>query len=254
MLIEVTTADSCAIDFSAAQVRAVLAKLLGSVEFAKAERMRRLMQFLVEARLAGRARELNEYTIGIEVFGRHPANYHTGEDPIVRVQMGRLRERIRMYYAASGQGAELVFSIPVGRYTPEIRRADARRPRFEQRQLLALRPLACLSARAPDLAFARGVSEQLAHQLFKAVGNTLVSHTFNQRHGSGAAEASHVIEGSVRADAAITRVAVRVVDAVAGSIAWSGQFDGTPGLSILLQDQLATAVCDGLLRYFAEGE
>ncbi|MEC5218929.1 hypothetical protein RCH09_003904 [Actimicrobium sp. GrIS 1.19] len=114
-------------DDSDAPVRAALAEILASAGFARAQRMQELLRFLVEKQMTGAVRETSEYAIGIEVFERDAATYSTCEDPIVRVQIGRLREKLRHYYATAGAQTTLRFAIPVGSYMPTISTVEAYR-------------------------------------------------------------------------------------------------------------------------------
>ncbi|HEX8609723.1 MAG TPA: hypothetical protein VF800_00335, partial [Telluria sp.] len=155
-------------------IMAMLADVLASEEFVKAQRMRHLLKFIVEARLDDREHELGQYALGIAAFGRDEATYHAGEDPIVRVQMGRLRERLRLYYAGAGRSAAHMFVIPVGQYMPEIASLAAPPGLSAQRRMLTLTPLVCMSQCAPDISFAQGLNEQLTHQMFSVLGDRFV--------------------------------------------------------------------------------
>ena len=53
--------------------RDALLRICGSPEFAQSERMKALLQFLVETHLAGRAADLKESVIGVAVYGRDPS-------------------------------------------------------------------------------------------------------------------------------------------------------------------------------------
>lgn len=117
---------------SAVAIRVALKHILDSEAFARAQRMRELLQFLVEQKLSGSPRDTQEYAVGIEVFKRDPATYNTCTDPIVRVQVGRLRDRLRAYYAGSGTDDVLRFMIPVGSYMPEIVTRPAAVPSMPQ--------------------------------------------------------------------------------------------------------------------------
>jgi TolB-like protein len=46
---------------------------------------------------------------------------------------------------------------------------------------------------------------------------------------------------------------MRLVDAAAGCIAWSEQFDRRDPFSIDLQEALAVAICNALKLYFEQG-
>lgn len=81
------------------EVERVLAQLLASPLFAKSRRMGGLLRFLVEHDLQFSNIALTEHAIGIAVFRRDPAVYCTGDNPVVRVQVGRLRRKLASYYA-----------------------------------------------------------------------------------------------------------------------------------------------------------
>src|ERR1700733_15043583 len=86
------------VDQEAGAVRRQLEGILASSGFAKKDRLSRFLRFVVERKLAGRADELKETVIGIEVFER-PADYNPKQDAIARTEAGRLRARLAEYYA-----------------------------------------------------------------------------------------------------------------------------------------------------------
>ena len=235
-------------------VRAALQRILGSEEFSRAQRMRELLQFLVEQKLSGKYRDTHEYAVGIEVFRRDPALYNTCTDPIVRVQMGRLRERLRTYYSTTGVAEALRFVIPIGSYMPEIvQMTPATAPLLAPD---AVQPLACLLGHSAlayfdhdpaGAAFARGLDEELVHRLYSAFGAAVLPYSA----GRAGLKLSHRLEGSVRIDSGVVRLALRLVDNRAGSVVWSQQFDRGGALAIGLQEQLAGAACAALALYFA---
>src|SRR6185295_13107630 len=69
-----------------------------------------------EQTLAGVGERLKGYTIAVEVFGR-PADFDAQNDPLVRVEAGRLRRRLAEYYAGEGKGDELRVDLPRGGYS-----------------------------------------------------------------------------------------------------------------------------------------
>jgi hypothetical protein len=75
-------------------VREEFARLLRSETLRRSTSHLRLLQYLVENKLQGDHGALREMAIGIEVFQRNPASFDPKEDPIVRVNVGRLREKI----------------------------------------------------------------------------------------------------------------------------------------------------------------
>ena len=80
-----------------ATVRAQVDRLIQSKAFETSEVHRRLLQYLAEKSLTGEAERLKEYTIGLEAFAK-PPTYDPKHDSIVRLQVGRLRQKLATYY------------------------------------------------------------------------------------------------------------------------------------------------------------
>src|ERR1022692_163236 len=98
-------------------VRPALSRLLGSPEFAQSERMRKLLVYLVDAVLGGRAGHIKETVLGVDVFGRDPG-YDPKIDGIVRTEARRLRLKLQEYYAGTGQHETVRIDLPKGGYIP----------------------------------------------------------------------------------------------------------------------------------------
>lgn len=108
----------------AARIRAELERVGRSSVFANAGRMFPLLQYLVQAELEGSASRLNQHRIAIDVMGRDQ-DFDPSTDSIVRVDMGRLRSKLREYYATEGAADDLVIGLPKGRYRPTIEQRAA---------------------------------------------------------------------------------------------------------------------------------
>jgi hypothetical protein len=103
----------------AQRVRGQLDRILASAAFDDAERAKSLLRFVVERTLEGHAGEIKESVIALEVLGR-PPSFDSKSDPIVRVEAGRLRDRLSSYYEAEGGADTVLISLPKGRYVPEF--------------------------------------------------------------------------------------------------------------------------------------
>lgn len=103
--------------FPAGTVEAQLEKILASEQFAHAERLSRLLRFVVEETLHGDSGGLKEYNLGISVFDRD-ASYDPRTDPIVRVEAGRLRSKLAEYYTSNGGQDTIRIDLPKGSYCP----------------------------------------------------------------------------------------------------------------------------------------
>jgi TolB-like protein len=237
------------------RVRFACEAILASEQFARANRMRRLLRFLVEQALSGNDRNTSEYAIGIAVFDRDPAAYMPTEDPVVRVQVGRLRQRLESYYARSRDASGIEISIPLGRYMPVIRRTGQAEAEDKRQDCLVVQPIHCIEPRREGRAFACGLYEELLNQLFRDFGGVLMMPDLPEpargtpargRGGSRQVRAPHCIESSLRIDAERIRTSVRIVDASLRRIMWSGHFDTSVHFGIRQQEALATSICSAL--------
>jgi hypothetical protein len=98
---------------AAAQLRRILA----SRDFPATARNRRFLAYIVEKEMAGLSEEVSARFIGKRVFGRGP-DFDPNVDPIIRIEAGKLRRDLEVYYLASGRHDPLHISIPKGRYRP----------------------------------------------------------------------------------------------------------------------------------------
>ena len=110
---------NCGSESDQKAIREQLARILRSRPFAQSRRMQRFLEYIVNEALAGRRDRLKAYSIALEVFDR-PETFDPIVDPIVRVEAARLREKIREYYVADGQGDAIHIDLPKGTYTPHI--------------------------------------------------------------------------------------------------------------------------------------
>ncbi|MGH9846891.1 MAG: hypothetical protein ACREEM_49975, partial [Blastocatellia bacterium] len=90
-----------------------LERLLASQVFHNADSLRRLLGFLGERSLHGAGGELKEYTVGVEAFGKS-ADYNPQADASVRVQAGKLRQKLEEYYRTEGAADPVKVSFPKG--------------------------------------------------------------------------------------------------------------------------------------------
>lgn len=96
-------------------VRDELRKILASAPFASANRSQHFLRYAVEGSLKDGGEPLKESVIAMEVFDRD-SSYDPAIDATVRVEAGRLRTRLRDYYAGPGVNDPVVIDIPKGGY------------------------------------------------------------------------------------------------------------------------------------------
>lgn len=102
---------------SEAAIRDQLERILSSAQFASAETARKLLRFVVEETLEGRADRLKEYTLATDVF-RRDASFDPKTNPTVRVEASRLRRRLEHYYLTLGRRDPVLIEVPKGGYVP----------------------------------------------------------------------------------------------------------------------------------------
>ncbi|ELX09333.1 hypothetical protein Jab_2c13990 [Janthinobacterium sp. HH01] len=211
-------------------------RVLASPDFVKAPRMRALLCFLMLRMLGGMADSINEYAIGIEVFRRDVRDFDTSIDPVVRVQMGRLRERLAQYAARTAAASAWRIAIPPGSYVPVLTRGQSEQPAAGP--TLQLAPLRVLTPGNGPAEFALGVGEELALLLF-------------QRFGAAVAGAPHayVLELSLRLEPDHARASIRLLEAGSGQALWLHRCDADGHAGIALQEALALAVCQDVADY-----
>jgi hypothetical protein len=103
------------LDIDPASARAQIDRLIGSRTFEASDVHRRLLHYLSEKALAGEADRLKEYTIGLEAFGK-PESYDPKQDSIVRLQIGRLRQKLAVYYQSEAAGDPVLVTLPKGAF------------------------------------------------------------------------------------------------------------------------------------------
>jgi hypothetical protein len=104
-----------------------LDNILASPPFRNSSRSKQFLSFVVQHRLDGHDELLKERSIGTDLFHR-PADYATGDDPVVRVQAGEVRRRLEQYYHEFSKASDVRIDLPVGTYVPEFHHAPIELP------------------------------------------------------------------------------------------------------------------------------
>lgn len=99
-------------------IRAQLNVIISSPEFPNVGRSGAFLRYVTEEALAGRAERIKGYTIAVEVFKRSEG--FTQDDPVVRIEAGRLRRLLERYYLVAGQHDPIRIDIPKGGYAPSF--------------------------------------------------------------------------------------------------------------------------------------
>src|SRR5262247_4042795 len=105
------------------EIRQALDRILNSRHFSQAPKKRKFIQLICDYHIAGRAKEINEHLIGLEVYERND-RYSPAEDPVVRVAAHDVRKRLEQYYLHEGRNDEVRLEIPIGSYEPVFKLAS----------------------------------------------------------------------------------------------------------------------------------
>lgn len=101
-----------------ADPRWLLAKRIArSTVLGRSTQLSRLLLYVCRMAISGRASEISEQRVGIDVFRRAP-NYDPGVDGIVRSHATRLRQRLEAYFQSEGSDETTILEIPRGGYVP----------------------------------------------------------------------------------------------------------------------------------------
>jgi TolB-like protein/tetratricopeptide (TPR) repeat protein len=249
-------------------IRAHLSDILASPVFSKAARISRFLQFVVEASLEGRPERINEFAIGVEVYGR-PETFDPRLDAIVRVEAGRLRSKLREYYEGAGKNAPLRITFPKGSYIPlfteiagTLSHAAARGGVSPRRpRTLAVLPFADLSPQRDQEYLGDGIAEELMFAIsglreIRVVSQTSVLALKGSRRDIR--EIGHMlgvdalVEGSVRKSDLRLRISAQVIDVSTGFRVWSNVYDRELHDVFAIQQDIARSVVAALTEALLE--
>ncbi len=248
-------------------VRAQLEKILLSNIFARSQRISRFLRFTVEQTLLGRGGSLKEYLIATEVYDK-PDTMDPRFDPIVRVEAGRLRSKLREYYEAEGRDDAVVISFRKRSYAPvfierQTRQPDAHtaeaqsagQPEGMEINSIAVLPFADMSRRRDQDHFCDGLTEELINALAHVEGLRVVARTsvFQFKGQAGdirkigqELNVSSVLEGSVRKYGHRLRITAQLNSAADGYHLWSETFDRETRDIFGLQEEISRIIASKL--------
>jgi TolB-like protein/Tfp pilus assembly protein PilF len=258
-----------------AEIRRQLEKILSSETFQRAERLSRFLRYAVEQSLAGEQTSLKEYSIGLHVFDK-PESFDTRVDPIVRVEAGRLRAKIRDYYDGPGSSDPVWLGLRKRGYRPTFHRqqtevvlAAASPPAPEPAHAtppsdawtIAVLPFEDLSPEKKQEYFCDGVTQEIINALAKIKGLSVAARTSaaqfkgkpeDIREIARQLQVGRVLEGSVQKIGGVVRVSAHLVDAASGFDCWAETYDRPLDDVLAIQDEIARAIA-GALHAEAEG-
>lgn len=111
-------------EITGSDARAELERLLADPRFRATHRARNVLIYLAKRAFKGHTEGVKAYAIALDVLGR-PSSFDPNSDPIVRIEISRLRAALGTYYSVHQEETQIRIDLPVGRYLVEFSRTDS---------------------------------------------------------------------------------------------------------------------------------
>ena len=245
-------------------IRQELNRILQSSMFVQSDRLARFLRYTVEHAISGKDEPLKEFVIGTDVYDRRPP-YHPSQDSIVRTEARRLRSKLKEYYETEGKEDPIFIYFRPGSYVPAFRVKDS----DTSYQVVianssdtlfadglgvpvAVIPFLDVSGQPLSSKYARGVTDELVHELMQSQGCRVVSANSIAHLGAQSSDVPSlarklgvqvIFEGTVREEGNLVRVTARIVNSD-GFQLWSQRLDAEADSSsrFTIQEQFASAL------------
>ena len=230
-------------DLSKKEILHQLNKICSSNEFMSKKKLCKLFKYIIERKLEGNEELLKGYNLGIELFER-PKSFKPENDPIVRIQVGRLRRSLELYYLKDGINDKIRIIIPKGGNIPEFipiesgnliaaKQENQNTIKKSNKPTITAIPFKNLTGDVKNNFFASGFTEEILNELtnyedfqvmsfplkFDPAENLETSKSDIQSLG-----ADFIIEGSIRHNKTIVKISVKVIDASTNEHLWAEQY------------------------------
>ena len=106
------------------ELRVQAARILESDVMRRADKIRELLQFFVEERIAHGDRPVSQKQIASVVLGA-TEDFNPTSSARVRIYVGRLRQLLKKYYAGPGASDPLIFGVTTGAYRLSVEQDTA---------------------------------------------------------------------------------------------------------------------------------
>ncbi len=243
-----------------------LEKILASTSFTNSERLSRFLRFAVLAAAHGQSAQLKEYAVALAVFDKRDS-FDPRYDPIVRVEAGRLRTRLKHYYETEGIRDPILIELPKGSYVPRFalqksQNSEKVRTTYSLNSIAVL-PFSDHSPNRDQEYFCDGMTEELIDALTKLRGLHVSAWTSALRlrgktHDilkiSQQLKVGAVVAGSVRKAGDRLRITVQLIGTADGCYLWSEIYDRELKDVFLVQEEISQAIVTKLKVQIAGGQ
>jgi TolB-like protein len=252
-------------------IQASAKSLEASQVFRSSNRLLRFIHYLVDATLKGTENKLNQTAIGIDVFDRD-AKFDPTVDSAVRVEAGRLRNKLREYYETEGANDPVRFELPKGNYGLKVHfnnsanavqlkpeeTTQAAQNVTKQSLAIAVLPFDPLSNNAGDGELADAVTIAIIDQLGRSTIFDSVSRRSSfaykgkyedVRDIAEALKVNHILEGSLRRSGDHLRFSVALIDGSDGRQVWSDLYEFEESEQLNLETHIAQQIVASLVCF-----
>lgn len=255
-------------EFDDSSIKEQLDRILSIPAFKNSNILSGFLKFVVDETLAGRAREIKEYTIGINVLSRK-ADFNPQLDAIVRIHAGRLRRALNEYYHGTGKNDLIRIEIPKGSYMPffhsqkdieNIEMAEKINP-IRKRPAVAVLPFRNISRDPSRDFFADGLGEQLSTDLTQFHDLSVISYyssrhvaakTTDVKNAANLLGAKYIVTGSIQNDNKHLRIQVQLITGNSGEQLWAKSFERSNTASGLfeMQNEIVKSILKAIGGYY----
>lgn len=260
--------------------------ILESINFSASSRLKDFLRFLVEETLAGREYQLKAHTIGQKVFNRGK-DFDSLTDPVVRVEAGKLRNKLNQYYFSNEEAGtdRIRIDIPKGSYVPAFKKITQEKQHAQYPETgssqdqasIAILPFKNIGGMQEVDYLLSGLAEELTMALTKFEDLTVISARGMNASGqtyAGSEDAlaqelgvRFILSGNAQFVGTTIRLRINLIDTQTRKILWAEKFESSYTLANLFNiidsivDQVASRIGDSfgwikrtLLNEFPESE
>ena len=228
------------------EIKKQVKHICNSAEFISKKRLCRFLHFIVDETLGGREDQLKGYSIATSIFDRDK-DFDPEHDPIVRIQAGRLRRSLEIYYLSDGKNDPLHIVIPKGGYIPkflpageihspsgvEIINKVAADKKSPLESTIAVLPFKNLTGDPDKEYFAQGFTEEISTELTQYEDLTVINCRLTPQsdellldnQDTGKKLGVHfLLDGSVSFNDDQITILIKLIDAVTNEQIWAERY------------------------------
>ena len=223
---------------SKAQIVEELERVSASAEFRNKPVMKRLLTYLVNEHIEGRADQIKGFSIAVDVFGQGKS-FDSDRSAVVRNSAVRLRGLLDAYYLGAGSADPVRIDIPKGGYAPKIStntngaEAEPRTVGEDGCISVAVLPFSYQSSSGTYDYIATGFSQELSDALtrfdnLRVIGvGQLMGHDSEPSRMADEIQNKRIdflISGSVKVHKQQGRLTMRLIDAADNHQVWKKNY------------------------------